>query len=104
MTLEIINTIHDILEDVSLSCEVDADMMINDYMENASIDSMKEVWLASGRPISADDEKFKAMFRKTLPYLWGIISENLEDNYTELIERKKQCEDVLSYLDTYDFK
>lgn len=104
MTLEMLNIIHDILEDVSLSSEVEADTMIIDYMENASIDSMKEVWLASGKPISADDDRFKTMFRKALPDLWGIISEDLEDKYTELIHRKIQCDDVLAYLDTYDFK
>lgn len=106
MTLKMLNTIHDILEDVSISSEVEADTMIIDYMENASIGSMKEVWLASGNSIftDTDDDAFKTMFRKALPDLWGIISEDLEDKYTELIHRKIQCDDVLAYLDTYDFK
>lgn len=99
MTLEMLNTIQDIIGDESINAQIEMDDMIQSYMESASVETMREV---CGETI-LQDEEFKQYFRRRLPELWHIISPNLDEQWNDLADYRRRCDDVLEYLKTHNF-
>lgn len=103
MTLEMLNTIHDVIGNESINAQIEMDDMIQSYMESASEETMKEVYVAAFGETILQGEEFKQRFRRMLPELWHIISMDLDEQWNDLADYRRRCDDVLEYLKSYDF-
>ena len=103
MTLEMLNTICDVIGNESITTQIKMDDMIQSYMESASEETMAEVYVAAFGIKSIIDKEFKQEFRSRLPEMWHVISMDLDEQWNDLADYRRRCDDVLEYLNSYDF-